>query len=126
MKQLIEEISAAINANNGKCAVIENALTKSLDLAMRFCGDGKPSIKTISLLGESFIEVSDGVNTVKLQVSKEGIDQLIGELQTVHSMADEDLGEDDLRPILCDNSDCQHAGRCCAFDPEIECPVLTL
>lgn len=32
---LITEIGHAINANNGSCSVIEEALTKSLDLALK-------------------------------------------------------------------------------------------
>ena len=88
MQQLINEISAAINANNGECAVIEEALTKSLDLAMRFSGNGKPSISVFSVLGESHLIVTDGVNTVKLQLTKTGVEDLINELQTVYDMAE--------------------------------------
>jgi hypothetical protein len=39
-------------------------------------------------LGESRIEVSDGVNAIALGLTKNGIEALIGELQTVLDMAD--------------------------------------
>ncbi len=38
--------------------------------------------------GESRIEVSDGVNAIALGLTKNGIEALIGELQTVLDMAD--------------------------------------
>ncbi len=48
----------------------------------------KPSIKVTSVFGESRIEVSDGVNAIALGLTKNGIEALIGELQTVLDMAD--------------------------------------
>ena len=86
---LVEKISAAINANNGQCAVIEDALTASLDFVMaKTPKDGKPSIKVQSVFGQSRIEMTDGVNVVSLDVTRKGVEQLIEEFETVLEMAD--------------------------------------
>ena len=88
MDDVIESIGKAINANNGQCVVIEDALTKAMDLALRFSGGGKPGLKVESVFGQSRLEVTDGVNVVKVDISAEGIRLLIKELQEVWMMAD--------------------------------------
>ena len=49
---------------------------------------GKPSLTVASAFGESRIEISDGTQFVQLGITKDGIKQLIEELQTVLEMAD--------------------------------------
>ena len=88
MDDLIKSIGAAINENNGQCPVIEDALTKAMDLALRFRGGGKPGLKIESVFGQSRLEVTDGVNVVKVDISPAGIQRLIGELQTVSDLSD--------------------------------------
>lgn len=86
---LVEKISAAINANNGQCAVIEDALTAAMDFVMaKTPKDGKPSIKVQSVFGQSRIEMTDGVDVVSLDVTRKGVEQLIEEFETVLDMAD--------------------------------------
>lgn len=48
---------------------------------------GKPSLTVASAFGESRIEISDGTQFVQLGITKDGIKQLIEELQTVLEMA---------------------------------------
>lgn len=86
---LVEELGAAINANNGQCPVIEAALTKALDFVLaKTPKDGKPSIKVQSCFGQSRIEMTDGVDVVSLDVTRKGVEQLIDEFQTILDMAD--------------------------------------
>lgn len=86
---LAEKISAAINANNGQCPVIEDALTAALDFVLaKTPKDGRPSIKVQSVFGQSRIEMTDGVDVVSLDVTRKGVEQLIEEFETVLDMAD--------------------------------------
>lgn len=86
---LVEKIGAAINANNGQCPVIEEALTEAFDFVMaKTPKDWKPSIKVQSVFGQSRIEITDGVDVVSLDVTRKGIEQLIEEFSTVLEMAD--------------------------------------
>lgn len=86
---LAEKIGAAINANNGQCPVIEEALIGALDFVMeKTPKDGKPSIRVQSVFGQSRIEMTDGVNIVSLDVGRKGVEKLIEEFQTVLEMAE--------------------------------------
>lgn len=86
---LAEKIGAAINANNGLCPVIEEALIEALDfVTAKTPRDGKPSIKVQSVFGQSRIEMTDGVDVVSLDVTRKGVEQLIEELEAVLGMAD--------------------------------------
>jgi hypothetical protein len=87
--ELVEKIGAAINANNGQCPVIEEALTEALDVVMaKTPKDRKPSIKVQSVFGQSRIVMTDGVDIVSLDLTRKGVEQLIEEFQTVLQMAD--------------------------------------
>jgi hypothetical protein len=86
---LVEKIGAAINANNGQCPAIEEALTEALDFVMaKTPKDGKPSIKVQSVFGQLRIEMTDGVDVVSLDVTRKGIERLLDEFNTVLGMAD--------------------------------------
>jgi hypothetical protein len=62
-------------------------LRKRLNLLLRPVQNERDN-KWLMRLGESRIEVSDGVNAIALGLTKNGIEALIGELQTVLDMAD--------------------------------------
>ena len=49
---------------------------------------GKPYIQVTSVLGDSFIEVSDGTHAIKLGLKRAGVEQLVDELLTILDMAD--------------------------------------
>lgn len=53
-----------------------------------------PSITVMSVFGQARIEVSDGENSIALNITKEGVKALIGELEMVLSHAEE-FGDDD-------------------------------
>ena len=89
---LAEKIGAAINANNGQCSVIEDALIKALDFVMaKTPKDSKPAIKVQSVLGQSRIEMTDGANIVSLDVTRKGVEQLIEEFKNVLDLADAEV-----------------------------------
>ena len=48
----------------------------------------KPGLTVLSVLGQARIEVSDGENSISLDISRKGVERLIDELQTVLEMAD--------------------------------------
>jgi len=85
---IIKSRGKAINSNNAQSVIIDDALTKAMDLALRFRSNGKPGLKVESVLGQSRLEVTDGVHTVKVDISAEGIRLLIKELQAVWMMAE--------------------------------------
>lgn len=88
---LTQKIGAAINANNGQCPVIEDALVNAMDFVMaRTATECKPSITVQSVFGQSRIEMTDGVNVVTLDVTREGVRRLIGELTKVVRAVDDD------------------------------------
>ncbi|MGB7324490.1 MAG: hypothetical protein WBD31_06435 [Rubripirellula sp.] len=72
---------------------IANPDDKPLADAIAACtrDDAKPYIKVTSVFGQSEIEVSDGRHAITLQVTADGIADLIDELQTVLSMADSSI-----------------------------------
>lgn len=61
----------------------------------RIKGDApKPFITVTTVLGDSRIEVSDGVNSIKLGLTRNGIESLIGELQTILDMTAQERNDD--------------------------------
>ena len=91
---LMQQIGAAINANNGECPVIENALVNAMDFVMsKTPNDAKPSLKVESVFGQSRLEVSDGVNVVTLDIALKGVKQLIDEFVKVLEVADSNEGD---------------------------------
>ena len=87
MDDPIESIGKAIEANNGQCAVIDDALTKSMDMALRYRG-GKYGVQVVSVFGQSRLTAMYGVNVVTVDISVDGIEALIEEILTVWDMAD--------------------------------------
>jgi hypothetical protein len=57
-----------------------------------FCGESNrsPSIKVVSAFGTSQITVSDGSHEIALSITKNGLQKLIEELQTVLELADDE------------------------------------
>lgn len=104
---LMQQIGSAINANNGECPVIENALVNAMDFVMsKTPRDTKPSLKVESVFGQSRLEVSDGVNVVTLDIAPKGVKQLINEFVKVLEVADgndSDVSQDE--PIRPDSGD---------------------
>ncbi|MCA9130603.1 MAG: hypothetical protein KDB22_26120 [Planctomycetales bacterium] len=89
--ELIQKLMAAINANNGQCPLVEEALTDAVDFVMQKTPkEKKPSIEVLTVLGRTRIQMTDGADVVCLEVSQKTLRELVQEFETVLEMARED------------------------------------